>query len=370
MISYVIGVNLMQPDLLKKYASNISQDEIPVLEEVLKNYDFRTLSVEKVRSAYKIYTDCGTFCLKRVSHGYRKAKKSYYLSMHLKDSGFNYVADYYKTKKDKIFIKNKDAVFYLTHWIEGREASFRIIDDILKCSELLAYFHNHAKGFKRPGHVKIRSHYSKWHKHFEKHLNEIESFKNKIDKLSIKAEFDYMYRSYISCFSGEAKLAIRILKESGYKVLSEYQKNELYVCHDSFYYQNVLISKENKMYLVDLESCCYDLPMSDLGKFIRRVLSKGKYKWDFDLCRRIIESYSRIRPMSKEEYSILLAMLVFPHKFWKLGRKRYIKNKQWNDEKYKKKLRRIIKYLEYKREFIKCFIAFYNLGIEYDANMV
>lgn len=358
----------MQPDIMEKYASDISSSEIAVLENVLKNYDFHTMLTEKVRSAYKVYTDIGIFCLKRVSHGYRKAKKGFYISKHLKDNGFNNLADYYYTKDGNLFVRNRDAVFYLTYWIEGREANFRIVDDLLRCSELLADFHNQAKGFKKSKHVKVRSYYNEWNKHFEKCMKEMQSFKSEIDKLSIKAEFDYMYRSYVRYFSSEAELAISMLKESGYKKLSEYQKNELYICHDSFYYQNVLIDKDNKMLLIDMESCCYNLPMSDLGKFIRRVLSKGKYKWDFDLCRRIIESYNKIRPVSKEEYTVLLAMLVFPHKFWKLGRKRYIKNKMWNEEKYKKKLRKLTKYSEYKKEFIKCFISFYGLKIKYNAD--
>ncbi|MGE5633289.1 MAG: CotS family spore coat protein [Caulobacteraceae bacterium] len=358
----------MQPDLICKYSSDINQKEAAMLDSILKHYDFNILSVEKVRSAYKVYTDNGVFCLKRVGHGYRKAKKCFYIIKHLRDKGFNNVAEYYQTREKKIFLKLDDAAFYITYWIEGREASFRIIDDILRCAELLASFHNHAKGFEAPKHVTIKSDYKKWKKHFEKYLKQMEAFKSSIDKLKLKSEFDYMYRNCADYYCNEARLAIKLLKQSKYADLSEYQKNELYVCHDSFYYQNIIISDSKELYLVDLESCLYDIPMSDLGKFIRRVMTKGKYKWDFDLCRKIIESYSKIRPVSKEEYAILLTMLIFPHKFWKLGRKRYVKNKKWNEEKFKKKLKKIIKYREYKKEFIKCFMSFYNPGFEFSPD--
>jgi Ser/Thr protein kinase RdoA (MazF antagonist) len=95
-----------------------------------------------------------------------------------------------------------------------------------------------------------------------------------------------------------------------------------------------------------------------------------KYKWDFDLCRKMIESYCKVRPMSKEEYVILLAMLVFPHKFWKLGRKRYVKNKSWDEEKYGKKLRRLMRDRKFKSEFIYCYINFYRLDIEFDNDII
>lgn len=360
----------MQTGQENKYTANISSDEIIMLAEIFKHYDFHVASVDKVRSAYKICTDKGEFCLKRVSHGYRKAKKSYHVMRHLKENGFNNVADYYYTKEGNALIKYKDAAFYLTYWIDGREADFSDISEILRCSELLAMFHNHAKGFKSPKHVKVRSRSKKLKKTFMKYRDQMAEFKDGIDKLKLKAEFDYTYRSCVDYFYKQAELAVRILEESGYEELYDFYEIEKNICHDSFYYQNILIDKNDKFYIVDLESSHYDIPMSDLGKFIRRILSKKKFKWDFDLCRRIIESYCSVRPMPKEEYTILLAMLVFPHKFWKLGRKRYEKNKKWDEKKYNKKLKRLIRQKEYKKEFIYCYINFYNLGIDYDPDII
>lgn len=349
---------------------DISQKEIKMLDEVLKHYDFHTASVEKIRSAYKVCTDKGDFCLKRVSHGYRKAKKSFYLMKHLMENGCDNIAEYYNTKANKALIKYKDAAFYLTHWIEGREASFSRTEEILKCSMLLASFHNLAKGFKTPKHVKIRSHTKKWEKGFNKCTEEMKGFKKYIDKLALKSEFDYIYRDSIDFFMNEAEYSISILEHSRYDDLCRYYSDENYVCHDSFYYQNILIDKNDKLYIVDLESCQYDMPVSDLGKLIRRVLSKKRFKWDFDLCRRIIESYCKVRPLAREEYEILLSILVFPHKFWKLGKKRYIKNKQWNESKFRRKLRRLLREKRYKSEFIYCYINFYGLDIEYNPDMI
>jgi CotS family spore coat protein len=360
----------MQTGLKTEYASNINQSERDMLAEVLRHYDFNVDSVSKIRSAYKVCTEQGMFCLKRVGHGYRKAKKSYYIMKHLKERGCNSVAEYYYTKDGKAIIKQKEAALYFTYWIEGREASFSSIEEILRCSELLAIFHDQAKGFIAPKHVKIKSQTKKWRKTFTKYRDEIEGFKKYIDKLKLKADFDYTYRNSIDYFRKEAEQAINILDDSRYNELCEYYLSEGYICHDSYYYQNILIDKEDRLVIIDLESCQYDIPMSDLGKLIRRILSKKKFKWDFDLCRRIIESYCKVRPMSKEEYEILLAMLVFPHKFWKLGRKRYVKDKKWNEEKYRKKLQRLLREMKYKREFLYCYISFYGLDIDYDPDII
>lgn len=366
----LIGVDVMQTMLESKCASNIGKKDRIMLAKVLNYYDFNVDTVEKVRSAYKVFTDIGVFCLKRVGHGYRKAKKSYYLMKYLKEKGYSNIAEYYFTREGKALIRDKGVAFYLTYWIEGREASFSTLDEILRCSELLADFHNNAKGFSANKHVKIKTHTKKWRKTFTKCRNELGEFSKHIDRLKLKSEFDYTYRSSIGYFKEEAEQAIRILNCSSYDELCEYYINEGYICHDSYYYQNILIDNNDKLFIVDLESCQFDMPMSDLGKLIRRILSKKRYKWDFDLCRKIIERYCIVRPMSKEEYEILLAMLVFPHKFWKLGKKRYIKEKKWNENKYRKKLNRLMRERQFKKEFIYCYINFYCLGIDYDPDTI
>lgn len=360
----------MHTELEAVFASEISQSERRMLSEILKSYDLHVRAVEKVRSAYKLLTDEGDFCLKRVSHGYRKAKKSFFIMEYLREKGFDNLAEYYFSRKGKPLIKYRDAAFYITYWIDGREVSFKKKKEILRCTELLAQFHNAVKGFEAPRHVEIRNHVKKWGKEFGKCRKQLEDFRKTIDKMKLKADFDYTYRDNIDYFLKEADFAAEILNGSRYAELCEYWKNERYICHDSFYYQNIIIDRNNKMHIVDMESCRYDIPAGDLGKLIRRVLSKGRYKWDFDLCRRMIESYCRIRPMSREEYEILLALLVFPQKFWKLGKKRYIKNKKWNEEKYRKKLHKLLNEGRYKREFIYCYTSFYSLDTGYMPEIV
>lgn len=353
-----------------RYSTGISDKEKSLLNLVLPKYDFDVLAVEKIRSAYKIYTNKGVFCLKRVGNGYRRAKKGYYVAQHLKANGFDNITDYYHTMDGKIFIRHKKSAFYMTYWIDGREVCSAFTDDIIKSAALLADFHNHAKGLKPDKHIKIKAHYKKWDKSFKRCIEEMRLFKQTIDKMKLKSEFDYAYRSHIDFFCAEANIAVEILEKSHYVSISDYMEREAYVCHDSFYYQNILMDKNGKLFIVDLESCILDIPISDLGKFIRRIMTKRKHKWDFDICRRIIESYTKVRPISQEEYTLLFAMLVFPHKFWKLGKKRYIKNKKWPEEKFKKKIRKLLRLREYKNEFLKCFVNFYHLDIDYDSQYV
>lgn len=366
----LIGVDMMQKSTELSCASDISPKEIEMLAEIIKHYDFSAASVEKIRSAYKLCTDKGDFCLKRVSHGYIKARKSYALSCYLRENGFDNTAEYYKSKNGKAIIRYKEAAFYITNWIEGREASFSKMADVLKCAGMLAVFHSKAKAFKAPKHVKMKEHTRKWLKSFKKCKEDLEGFRESIDKLKLKSDFDYKYRDAVDAFRSEAEFSLEILKHSRYEELCRYYRDEGYVCHDSFYYQNIIIDKNNSLHIVDLESSQYDIPVSDLGKLLRRVLSKKRFLWDFDFCRRIIEEYDKEHPLAREEYEILLSILIFPHKFWKLGKKRYKKSKKWSEKKYLKKLQRLLRERYYKREFVYCYINFYGLDITFDPDVI
>jgi len=54
----------------------------------------------------------------------------------------------------------------------------------------------------------------------------------------------------------------------------------------------------------------------------------------------------------------MLALIIFPHKFWKLGKKRYVKYKNWNELKYMHKLNRLLKYNELQQQFIEDYLNY------------
>ena len=342
---------------------DIEDAEMELLEKILENYDINYKSVEKVRSAYKVTDESNTYCLKMLGRGYKRANKSYFLSKALWERGFDNVAPYYFTKNNEYLIKHRKSSFYLTGWIDGREVDFKDIDDILDSARFLAQFHIAAKDLEIPDEIKIRNKHGNMLDNFNQHIKAVKEFGEKISKKP-KTGFDLIFKNSLHIFMQEAEFALSLLKTKQAKhALTEAEK-ERTICHDSFYYQNILRSKSGKLYLIDLESSMLDSPMSDLGKFIRRIICKTKFKWDFDLCRKIIDAYASVRPISRDELYPLLAMIAFPHKYWKFGKKRYIKKKKWSEEDFQSKLKKVINMQEYKYEFVRNFILFYGIEID------
>lgn len=348
-------------DRLISINNSISSKEYEYISNILNEYSIVPENIEKIRSVYKVTSQGKNYCLKKLKHGNRKALKGMLLVNYLKQNGFDNFAEYIQTKDGKDCVKAKKHFYYLTEWIEGRECNHEDLDELKKAASLLADFHIKSKGFSARE-ARVHSNIKNWPQKLQKEKHDLIRFKKFIESKKVKTVFDTGYYDAIDMFLSFMDISIDLLNKSHYMDISNKALLEKTICHDSFYYQNVLVDASGKMYIIDLDSTIYDIHVYDLAKFIRRILYKSIYAWDFNVARELIASYSNINPLSREEYEILLAFIIFPHKFWKLGRKRYRKGKKWNDDKYIKKLNRALKYIDKQNQFIDKFISYYNIS--------
>ncbi len=343
----------------------LNESSIPIKEEniiryVMKRYDYQIIEISKIRSAYKIKTDKGNICLKKYCHGKNKAKNGFILVNELKKNGFDNTAEYIKTTNNKYYVKYKDYFFYITEWINGNEVTIEDFSEVLNCVELLAKFHNSSRKieFKR---LKLKSNLKNWFRIYNNKLYDFILYKNCIKKKKIKNSFDTEYCDNIDKFYDRGILALSYLKNSTYSDLISSKETERnnYICHNSFYYQNI-IKKDDKYFLIDLDSVVIDHPIVDLSKYIIRIMDKTEYNWDFEKAKLLIERYNDTKNISENELDILLALIIFPHKYWKLGRKRYIKQKNWSEKSYKRKLKKELEKYDKVQIFIDDFTKYLN----------
>ena len=81
-----------------EHFNTINNKEMQILITVMHKYNFELVSAEKVRNAYKIITDNGKFCLKRMKHGRNKIKNGCILTEELRLNNFTNTAKYFRTK--------------------------------------------------------------------------------------------------------------------------------------------------------------------------------------------------------------------------------------------------------------------------------
>ncbi|MGV8984181.1 CotS family spore coat protein [Clostridium sp.] len=334
----------------------ITKKEMHTLTNVMRMYNFDLLSAEKFRNVYMIITSRGKFCLKKMKHGRNKIKNGCILSEELLSNNFINCAKYFRTKDGAFSVGYKKNIFYLTEWLEGEKCDLTNIDEAVSCTNLLAQFHNKSN---KIDHKKLHIHINlkNWPKIFTGNLNYLEKFKRIIISKRIKNEFDELYLENIDNFYNRGLSAINMLNKSTYNELSKVANDDKTICHNSFYYQNI-IKREGSYFISDFDSIMIDLQISDLGKFIRRLMFKKNYGWNFDFAKKIIDAYNSINRLSKEELEIMFALIIFPSKFWKLGQRRYMKQKKWSETKYLHKLNRIIGYNETQEKFFADYLIF------------
>ena len=77
-------------------------------------------------------------------------------------------------------------------------------------------------------------------KDFASNLNDLEKFKRIIISKRIKNEFDVLFLENIDNFYNRGMSAINMLNKSQYYKLSKVANDNKIICHNSFYYQNII----------------------------------------------------------------------------------------------------------------------------------
>lgn len=340
----------------RESAASTSVSENEKIKQILKEYSIEALRIERIRSVYKVTAENRTYCLKKIKHtGSFKVEKGYALSKHLIGNGFYGIVKYIKTKNHQISIKDKHNIYYVTNWIKGREIRFGSREEVQKCFAFLAEFHNKAAGFSGEQKL-IPSNLRKWPEQFQKDKQFLLALKEVLSTKIMKSGFDNHYLKCIDAAIVRIDQCISLLYSSSYYELCSSAAQTGIVCHDSFYYQNILMKNNGKLFLIDLDSAVYDIPVYDVGKLLRRLMYKNEFCWRFEEALPLIQEYDKARPLNLKELEVLLIFLQYPQKFLKLGKKKYISKAPWLETKYCRKLNRLERY----EEAIDLFIEEYK----------
>ncbi|MBW9147663.1 CotS family spore coat protein [Clostridium sp. CM028] len=334
----------------------ITNKKMQILINVVRKYKLELITAEKVRSAYKITTDNGDFCLKKMRHGRSKVKNGCILTEELLLNNFTNTPKYFRTKDGAFSVSYKKNIYYLTEWLEGCECDLTDIDEAVSCTKLLAQFHNVSNKIDH-NKIHIPNNLKDWPKIFTNDLNDFKRFERIITNKRIKNEFDIHFLENIDNFYNRGMSSVNILNKSQYYKSSKIANVKKIICHNNFRYHNI-IKKDGEYFIINLDSIMSDLQISDLGKLLRRLMFEKAYGWNFNFAKVLIEAYNSTNKLSKEDLEIMLALIIFPHKFWKLAKKRYMKQKKWSETKYLNKLNKITCHNEAQEKFFNEYLNF------------
>ena len=135
------------------------------------------------------------------------------------------------------------------------------------------------------------------------------------------------------------------------------------ICHGEYIHHNLLVAGGH-MTVINFEKFSVNVQMNDLYLFMRKVLEKQNY--DARLGRKMLKTYSEVRPLREEEREYLGIRLLYPEKFWKLANYYYNTNKAWIPGKHMEKLEKFLAQREKRVSF--SYELLYNNPRKYEKS--
>jgi len=328
-------------------------DILKVREYVEDAYDLHIEFIEKIKSIYRIHTNCNEYCLKVINYDYGHFLFIISAIKHLQNKKFRSIPKIIKTKDEKDYMKMENSYAYLCEWITSRECNYDNPLDILVATSKLGELHKKSCNFKVTKDMNPRIGWFKWINTFKHRQEEMMNFKKVILGKESKGEFDILYLNYIDEEIKLAEKSIKHLKKTNYIDNMKKEMENMGFCHHDYANHNILIDVKGEVNIIDFDYCILDTHLHDLSSLLLRRMKNGR--WNMNNALFIIDTYNSINDVKEEDILIMAAFMEFPQDFWQLGIQYYMEKQPWGKDFFIKKLKKILKDKEEKLDFIDEF---------------
>lgn len=353
----LMGLN-MDINVVKSSNDNINKVESKRLLDLLEHYNILPDRITKQDDTFLIVSKTDIYWLRKIKDSHKKALVSLQLNQYLIDNGFNNILEHIKTREGKELLKYNSSYYYLTRFIECRAGTYHDFNDIKNVAVLLAKFHLKSQGYYNK-HIDMDYKSYNWSSKLEKYKETFRIIMENTKNKRIKTMFDILFMDSIEFFEEQLELSVRLLNGSNYNRLLRSSQLKCTLCLDNFKFKNILVSDKEEYYFADLADVKYNMIVFDLCKLLKKTLYRKQYAWEFKYAREIIDNYCSINPLTRDDLTILLSLMIFPKLFYKLGKKRYVKRKKWDENKYLSKLFKVTDYMDKQKLFVEEYLTYY-----------
>ncbi|MBQ6811098.1 MAG: CotS family spore coat protein [Firmicutes bacterium] len=280
-------------------------------------------------NVWQVYTDCGIFALKRSLLKKKHLDFICTAEHSLPQHGFYQFALPVPCLDGKPYLLYYGRYFTLHQWISGEKCDFQNTDHLYLAASTLGDFHLRSREPDLCTMASPRSNSFVRGENETKHLRELYRF-YRASKEMPPSEFSDLFRSYYPYFIQKAERSLSLLHDSHYPRLAMEAAAVGSFIHYDVAARNFII-QNNGAYLIDFDYCCCDLPLTDLMRLIKRGLKQGKKEWE--KLDAMLKGYQQFRPLTAEETKVLIALLTFPQKFWRISH-RYFCGELAHDEDF------------------------------------
>lgn len=321
--------------------------------EISSQFGFEIYGMSPKKGIYYLRTSKGEKCLKKISYGPQKLLYIYKAKEHVINNGFKRIDQNMLTPEGTPYALVNDDVYVVTQWIDGRECDFHNEEELKIAARTLGKFHQSARNFKYEEGVRVRNDIGRLPGTMEKRMYNLNKMRSMARKNKRKTEFDMLYLTNVDFYVKLAQEALSYMDMEGYYKVCNLAISDDVLCHHDYTYHNILIDKNNEGYIIDFDYCKSEIQVYDVTTLL--IKSLKRLEWSVESMQQVISAYESVRPISKDEFSVICTLLKFPQRFWRLANRYYYKQENWGEDTFIKKLKEI---LDEREQFMNCVNSF------------
>ena len=325
--------------------------------ECIRFYDIQVNKMVKGRGGVILFTDRGCRLFLECSRNDGFYLRDEAVTKAVSDAGFENVDTYVRNQDGELFTVGDDGHRYvMKNWFGGRECDVKSVNDVMEAVRTLARLHICLNVVSSNGVRYLRNNVNtnitkQWEcmalaetadeqpeselkasesivhnaVHFdrgaglrtnmERHTKEIKKAANYMRGKKKKNEFEQIALGAVDTFFREADEASRNINSKRFDERFDRMEQTNELVHGSYNYHNVFLDVGNVAY-------------------------------------RLVDEYDRLKPLEDDDIDMLVTLLSFPEKFWKIINQYYNAGKAWVPAKNIDKLKIVIEQNMRRRELI------------------
>jgi len=319
---------------------------------MIENYNVNVNSTRKVRGAVLYDTDQGPMLLQELSISQGRLPDLYLLGQELGKQGYTRMDCLVKTKEEQFFCEDESGTKYvLKKWFQGKEC------DPHKESEIMEAVRNMALLHRVMEECKCNRTYIKepLDQEYFRHNRELRKIRSFIRSKPMKGKFELIFLKDFEKMYEWADSSYQYLQESDYINLLEQSLKDGKLVHGDYNYHNILMTSAG-IATTNFEHFYAGIPVTDFYYFFRKILEKNT--WNISLGHKMLETYSRILPLTASQMEYIAVCISYPEKFWKVANSYYRSSKSWISAKSVEKLEVAILQTQLKQDFLRILFSF------------
>lgn len=302
--------------------------------EVLSQYELEILDVKRGRGAWLCETNRGLKLLREYKGTIKRLEFEDQVFSRLEESGHLNVDRYVRNKEGEILSSAEDGTRWIVKdWFFDRECNLKDSKEVLCAIERIALLH---KMFQK---IEFKNEWDLGSillqqpaQEMERHNRELIRARGFIRNKRKKSEFELCVMGNYDIFFDQAIEACRGL--AGF--CEENEISEGFLCHGDLNQHHILMGAYD-VAIVEFNRMHRGMQMEDLYHFMRKAMEK--HDWNLKLGMTMLETYSKIVPLSNTDRICLYYLFLYPEKYWKQINFYYNAKKAWIPARNIEKLR-------------------------------